>query len=194
MLNRRILAAAIATLGLAGGALAQSQDDVRQEDRRADRREDRRVDEKDNELEVRLAVPRKADGAIDLAKLEAQIRAALGGDVRETHLRIRERRLSAEERMQLADLARKIGADLDLDRVRIRQDGDRFRIDLKEEREHRADRREDMGRHGRHGHDRVARVDRPERHDRAERPERAERAERPERAGRPDRPDHSGRH
>jgi hypothetical protein len=192
MLKRQMLAAAIAALGLAGGALAQTaaDNDVRQEDRRADRQEDRQADrqqepremelenenQNQNARDARFAVPRKADGTIDLQALDAEIRAALAGGARD--VRIRDRDLTAMERQQLADLARQIGTDLNLDRVRVRQDGGRLRIDLRPERTARAERPERQ--------QRVERVDRPERAERAERPERVERVERverPERSG-----------
>src|SRR5690349_11237865 len=110
MLNRRILAAAIASLGLAGSAYAQTTEvprEDRMEDRQADRQQDRREMEVENEnenaREPRLAVPRKADGTVDLQALDAQIRAALAGGARD--VRVQGRDLTAQERQQLADLA-----------------------------------------------------------------------------------------
>src|SRR5919198_2082506 len=98
-MNKRIIAALIATLGIASPLAARAQsDDVRREDRCEDRREDRR--------EMRLEVPRDAAGAIDLDKLAAEIRQLFDQGVRE--VRIREEGLSAQERAQLADLARQL--------------------------------------------------------------------------------------
>ena len=196
MLSKRTLAFAVAALGLAvaGSARAQVPDvrqEDRQEDRRADRQEDRRADrQEDRQLDGRdVAIPRNGDGSIDLAKLEADIRARLARDARD--VRIRSRDLSAQDRQRLAELAQRLGADLNLDRVRVRQDGERIRIDLREAREGRAERREDrIARAERAGH----RAERPERAERAERPERAERAERLERAERVERPERSGHH
>jgi hypothetical protein len=186
MPSKRFIASAVATIGLFAPltlpirAIAQSPD-VRQEDRREDRHEDQRD-------EIRLNVPRDAAGAIDLQKLVAEIRALFNQDVRE--VRIRERGLTAQERQQIAQAVQQLAGQLNLERVRLRQDDDRLRVELRAEREVRADRREDRP-------ERVARVERnerverPERAERAERPERVERAERPERV---ERPDHSGRH
>jgi hypothetical protein len=193
MLRKTTLAIAVATLGVAFAGAARAQvPDVRQEDRQldrqedrqADRREDRREDrqedrredrQEDRREEARFSVPRKADGTIDLPALDAEIRAALAGGARD--VRIRERDLSAQDRQALADLAQRIGADLKLERVRVRQDRDRVRIELRPERVAR-----------------MQKVDRPDRAERAERAERPERAERAERAERVERPDRSGRH
>lgn len=191
MPNRLALAVALASLGLAGAAYAQTADlprEDRMEDRQADRQQDRREMEVENEMEnenaheVRLAVPRKADGTIDLQALDSEIRAALAGGARD--VRIRDRDLTAADRQQLADLAQRIGADLNLARVRVRQDDGQLRIDLRPQRTARAERPERIENAQRQ--QRVERVDRPERAERAERPERVERAERverPERSG-----------
>src|SRR5262249_18309491 len=131
--------------------------------------------------EVRLDVPRNADGTIDTTKLTDEIRQLFQQGARE--VRIREANLSAQERDQLAQLARQLGADLGVERLRVREEGDRLRIELRAAREDRAERREDRAERR---EDRVEReaqrekVERPERNERAERPERAERAERPE--------------
>src|SRR5919198_1528073 len=167
-MNKRIIAALIATLGIASPLAARAQsDDVRREDRREDRREEGREDRR----EMRLDVPRNAAGAIDLDKLAAEIRQLFDQGVRE--VRIREEGLSAQERAQLSDLARQLAAQLGVERLRVRDEGNRLRIDLRNER-----------------------VERPEREERAERPERNERVERPERAERmerPERPERQGR-
>src|SRR5919197_171863 len=164
-MNKRIIASLIATLGIASPLAARAQsDDVRREDRREYRREDRREDLR----EMRLEVPRNAARAIDLDKLAAEIRQLFDQGVRE--VRIREEGLTAQERAQLADLARQLAAQLGVERLRVREEGNRLRIDLRNEREAREERAE-----------------RPERSERVERPERAERMERPER------PERSGR-
>lgn len=163
MPNRRILAAALASLGLAGTAHAQTSGLPRDE-----RMEVENENENEVAREARLAVPRKADGAIDLQALDSEIRAALAGGARD--VRVRDRELTAAERQQLADLAQTIGADLNLARVRVREDDARLRIDLRPQRTVRAER--------------VEKPERPERMERAERPERIERVERPERSDR----------
>ena len=194
-MKKRIIAALIATLGIASPLAARAQsDDVRREDRREDRRE------------MRLEVPRDAAGAIDLDKLAAEIRQLFDQGVRE--VRIREEGLSAQERAQLADLARQLAAQLGVERLRVRDEGNRLRIDLRNEREareeredrreaRREDRREDRADRR---EDRVERreerreqIQRPERNERAERPERNERVERPERAERMERPERAER-
>jgi hypothetical protein len=199
MPSKRFIASAVASIGLFAPltqpirALAQSPD-VRQEDTREDRREDRREDQRE---ELQINVPRTAAGAIDAQKLVAEIRAFFDHGVRE--VRIRERGLTAQERTQIAQLVQQVAADFRLERVRLRQDDDRLRVELRAEREVHADRREDRREERREDRverrenrpERLARVERPERAERAERPERAERAERPERV---ERPDHSGRH
>ena len=192
MWNRRIIAAALAALGMATTAYGQSAD-LRQEDRRADRQEDRQQDRQEdrqadrqqdrrqNGREVRLDLPRAADGTIDTAALTTQVRDAFQNGARD--VRIREKDLTAQERQQLADFARTLGTQVGADRIRVRDDGIRIRADR------RADRPE-----------RTARAERPERAERverAERPERAERVERPERverAERVERPERSGHH
>lgn len=82
-----LVAAALAAL--AGIAAAQ---DVRQEDRRldrqADRREDRRVDAAQApEAEVRLALPRNADGTVNEPALTAEIRSRLAAGATELQFR-----------------------------------------------------------------------------------------------------------
>jgi hypothetical protein len=191
MPSKSLIAIAVAALGIALAGAARAQvPDVRQEDRQLDRQEDRQLDrQEDRQLDrqedrreerredARLSVPRKADGTVDLQALDADIRAALAGGARE--VRIRERDLSAQDRQAIADLAQRIGGDLKLDRVRVRQDGGRLRIELRPERMARTERQK---------------MERPEHAERAERPERAERAERAERVERVERPDRSGRH
>jgi hypothetical protein len=203
-MNRRIIAALVASIGISGpliqGVRAQS-NPVHREDREGERDE------------VRLDVPRQANGAIDLDKLAAEIRQAFRNGAEE--VRVRERGLSAQERRQLADLARQLAAQLGAARVIVRNDDDRLRIELRDKREARDDRREDRREdradrredrredrldrredrvERRDRPDRMARAERVERVERVERAERPERPERAERAERPDRPDRSGRH
>src|SRR5262245_26345559 len=65
--------------------------DVRQEDRRADRREDRQADRRqdriDNPAEVRVPLPRGADGTIDIPALLASIEAKVNAGAREIQVR-----------------------------------------------------------------------------------------------------------
>jgi len=198
MLKQRLIAAVIAALG-AGVAYAQTtpMPDVRreermedrrldrQEDRQADRQQDRRMEveneaqEERNEHNARLAVPRTTAGAIDLNALSTQITDLLKGGARD--IRINERGLTAAERQQIDALAQQL--TMGLDNVRIRQNDNRLRIDVRHDRGVRGERQAMAQRQ-----DRVQRMERPER------VERAERAERPERVERPDRPDRSGRH
>src|SRR5687767_6202399 len=74
--------------------------DVRQEDRRADRREDRRDDRQadrrnDGAKDVRVALPRNADGTIDFAALLASIDARV--DVGARQIQIRRDSLTQDE-------------------------------------------------------------------------------------------------
>jgi hypothetical protein len=214
MPNKRIVAAAIAAIGLTVPLIqwvrAATFPDVRQEDRREDGREDRRKDQREDQRdEARLDVPRTAAGAIDLQRLVAEIRALFDRGVRE--VRIREERLTAQERQQVAQTVQQFAGQLNLERVRVRQDDDRLRIELRNEREQRAerredrredfrreDRREDRAERRENRPERVARVERneraerPERHERVERVERVERPERGERAERVERPERGG--
>src|SRR5262249_41301409 len=115
MWNKRLIAAAIAAVGVAGplaSAVRAQSDDMRREARQ----------------EVRLDVPRNADGTIDTTKLTDEIRQLFQQGARE--VRIREANLSAQERDQLAQLARQLGADLGVERLRVREEGDRLRIEL----------------------------------------------------------------
>src|SRR5207248_9029762 len=127
---------------------------------------------------------RKADGTIDIGKVAAQIRTLFQQGVRD--VRIREQGLSAQDMQRLADLAQQLGAQLGLERVRVREDGNRLRIDLRanrEAREERLEQRRELAREDRREdraerrEDRRERMERPQREQRAERPERNERAE-----------------
>jgi ribonuclease E len=191
-----------------------AQTDVRQEDRRADRQEDRRADRQEDRRadrqedrradrrEVNVEIPRKADGTIDTQALTARIQTLAANGVRD--IRIRENGLTRPEEREVAALAQQLAARLGFERVRLREDGDRLRIELRDRNDmarndERFDRREDRA-------ERQAKVERPERAEKAERPERQEKVERPERqekverperaerAERVERPEHSGRH
>ena len=180
MLKQRLIVAVIAALG-AGIAYAQTtpMPDVRREDRMEDRMEaQQEAQEERNEHNARLNVPRTAAGAIDLNALSAQITDLLKGGARD--VRINERGLTAAERQQIDALAKQL--TMGLDNVRIRQNDNRLRIDVRNDRGHRGERQE------------MAQQDRVQRMERVERAERAERPERVERVERPDRPDRSGRH
>jgi transcription termination factor Rho len=176
MWKHRTLAAAIASLALCGcaSAMAAVRDDVDRIDARRDRDDGRA-------REARLSVPRTAAGAIDVPKLIVEIRAALTRGARD--IRFRDTRLTADEAKTLAELAARFG----FERVRIREQGHRVRVDFhdaeRDDRQH-AELRRDLRDDAR----------RPERVERVERRETAERGERPERHERADRADRSGRH
>jgi hypothetical protein len=83
-------AATVAALALSGlAALTQSglasAQDVRREDRQADRQADRRVDA--NEVEVKLAVPRNADGTVNQTALLNDVRAQFAAGTTEIQFR-----------------------------------------------------------------------------------------------------------
>jgi hypothetical protein len=128
-------AAVVAALALTGVAAAQ---DVRQEDRRADRQEDRGVEPNDvrredrqaerraeaNEVEVKLAVPRNADGTINETQLVNDIRARLAAGATEIQVRgltARDARaLLASNQNLLVDLAKLLPNDGVERQVRLR--------------------------------------------------------------------------
>ena len=155
-----------------------------------------------------IDLPRNAAGALDLDRLLAEIRALFQQGVRD--VRIGEEGLTAQERQQLAKFAANLGGQLNLERVRVRDENNRLRIDLHNEREarnereerrdaRREDRREDRAERREDRRENLQRPERNERAERNERPEhaerneRAERVERPERAERAERPERSGR-
>jgi hypothetical protein len=210
MWKKRIISAAVASLALGSTAAVIAQGDVRQEDRRADRQEDRRADRR----EVNVEIPRKADGTIDTQALTTRIQTLAANGVRD--IRIRENGLTRPEERQVAALAQQLAARLGFERVRLREDGDRLRIELRDRndmarnderfdrREDRAERREDrredrIDRREDRREDRVERAgredhaDRPERQAKVERPERAEKAERQEKVERPERAERAER-
>src|SRR5262245_29235678 len=81
-----------AALSLSGLAAAQTPD-VRQEDRQADRREDRQADRQQdrrveaNEVEVKLALPRNADGTVNQTALLNDVRAQVAAGTTEIQFR-----------------------------------------------------------------------------------------------------------
>ena len=79
-------AAIVAALAVTGTASAQ---DVRQEDRREDRQADRQADRRAeaNEVEVKLAVPRNADGTINETQLVNDVKARLAAGATEIQVR-----------------------------------------------------------------------------------------------------------
>ena len=89
-------AAIVAALAVTGTASAQ---DVRQEDRREDRQADRQADRRAeaNEVEVKLAVPRNADGTINETQLVNDVKARLAAGATE----IRVRGLTAQDAQAL---------------------------------------------------------------------------------------------
>jgi hypothetical protein len=133
-------AAVVAALALTGLAWAQ---DVRQEDRRADRqadrreaepqdvrREDRQEDRQQdrraeaNEVEVKLAVPRNADGTINETQLVNDIKARLAAGATEIQVRgltaQDAKALIASNQNLLADLAKLLPNDGVERQVRLR--------------------------------------------------------------------------
>jgi len=137
MLIRPSIAAVITALGALTGVtawatgaderiqLAQAAD-VRQEDRRADRQEDRRADRRmdaaDERAEVRVPLPRNADGTIDIPALLNSISARVDAGARE--IQIRNDSLTQEEARALVlavnanqNLLARIGASLPNDGV-----------------------------------------------------------------------------
>jgi len=112
-------AAVVAALAVTGAAWAQ---DVRQEDRREDRQADRRVEPNDvrredrqadrraeaNEVEVKLAVPRNADGTINETQLANDIKARLAAGATE----IQVRGLTAQDAKALIDSSHNLLVDL----------------------------------------------------------------------------------
>jgi hypothetical protein len=81
-------AATVAALAFGGLAAAQTTDvrrEDRQADRQADRQEDRRVDA--NEVEVKLALPRNADGTVNTTALLNDVRAQFAAGTTEIQFR-----------------------------------------------------------------------------------------------------------
>jgi hypothetical protein len=80
--------------------------DVRREDRRADRQEDRRAEA--NEVEVKLAIPRNADGTINQTALANDIKAQVAAGATE----IQFRGLTAQDAQALIDRNKNVLGDL----------------------------------------------------------------------------------
>ena len=112
-------AAIVAALAAAGTASAQ---DVRQEDRREDRQADRRAEA--NEVEVKLAVPRNADGTINETQLVNDVKARLAAGATEIQVRgltaQDAKALLASNQNLLADLAKLLPKDGIERQVRLR--------------------------------------------------------------------------
>lgn len=114
MLIRTTLAAAVLA-ALAGIAAAQDA-----------RREDRRQDPPQREVEVELPLPRNADGTLNRAALEREVRARVAGGATEIQFRDRglteaeARQLLLADRSLLADLARLLPDDGVERQVRLR--------------------------------------------------------------------------
>lgn len=139
MRTKSVLKAAIvAALAMSGAAAAQ---DVRQEDRRADRQADRLMEPNDvrredrqaerqveakeaNEVEVKLAVPRNADGTINETQLVNDIKARLAAGATEIQVRgltaQDAKALLASNQNLLADLAKLLPNDGIERQVRLR--------------------------------------------------------------------------
>jgi len=112
-------AAIVAALAVTGTASAQ---DVRQEDRREDRQADRRAEA--NEVEVKLAVPRNADGTINETQLVNDVKARLAAGATEIQVRgltaQDAKALLASNQNLLADLAKLLPKDGIERQVRLR--------------------------------------------------------------------------
>jgi hypothetical protein len=120
MWKTRTITVAVASIAITGVATAFAAD--RHDGDRFDRHE-----ANEQARDVRLDLPRTAAGAVDTDKLGAQIRALLGEGVRE--IRIRDTVMSAADVQAL----RRIAARFDFERVRIREDGNRLRVELRNE-------------------------------------------------------------
>ena len=112
-------AAIVAALAVTGTASAQ---DLRQEDRREDRQADRRAEA--NEVEVKLAVPRNADGTINETQLVNDVKARLAAGATEIQVRgltaQDAKALLASNQNLLADLAKLLPKDGIERQVRLR--------------------------------------------------------------------------
>jgi hypothetical protein len=116
-LLRAAVVAALAVTGIASAQDVRQEDrradrreaepqDVRREDRQADRQEDRRAEA--NEVEVKLAVPRNADGTVNETQLVNDIKARLAAGATE----IQVRGLTAQDAKALIDSNHNLLVDL----------------------------------------------------------------------------------
>jgi hypothetical protein len=96
----------IAPIALALLATAAAAQDVRQEDRREDRQADRRAEA--NEVEVKLAIPRNAEGTINQTALANDIKAQVAAGATE----IQFRGLTAQDALALIDRSKNVLGDL----------------------------------------------------------------------------------
>lgn len=122
MWKTRSIAATIASLAIGGVATGLAAAHAETYDGYAPR-----DDAKERLREVRLMLPRTATGAVDAEKLAAEIRAALAAGARD--IRIRDTALSAADLRAL----RRVVARFDFERVRIREDDNRVRVELRNE-------------------------------------------------------------
>lgn len=100
-MRRKLLhAATAAALALSGVAAAQTPD-VRREDRQADRQQDRQADRRvdANEVEVKLVLPRNADGTVNQTALLNDVRTQFAAGTTE----IQFRGATAQDAKQLLD-------------------------------------------------------------------------------------------
>jgi hypothetical protein len=188
MRKTRIISAAVASLAIGSVAAGLSA--------RADTfgRDHERDEVRQQAREVRLDLPRNAAGAIDVDRLAAEIRAALDAGARD--IRLRGTVMSAADVQAL----RQVAARFDFERVRIREENNRVRVDLRRDDRDEFRRRIEVRRNDGDRNevrkrieirdrddDRDRREIRVERRDDADRPERIEkvaRVERPEKAER----------
>lgn len=96
----------LAPIALALLATAAAAQNVRQEDRQADHQADRRVEA--NEVEVKLALPRNADGTINQTALANDIKAQVAAGATE----IQFRGLTAQDAQALIDRSKNVLGDL----------------------------------------------------------------------------------
>jgi hypothetical protein len=196
MWKTRTISAAVASLAIgsvAAGLTARAETLDRDHGR----------DEVKQVREARLDLPRNAAGAIDVDRLAAEIRAALAAGARD--IRIRDTVTSAADLQAL----RQAIAKFDFERVRIREEGNRIRVDLRDDDREEFRRRIEVRRNDDDRNEVRKRVeirdrdddrdrreirverrddaDRPERIEKVARVEKAERVERPEKAERPER-------
>jgi hypothetical protein len=100
-MRKKLLHAATAAALALGGLAAAQTPDVRQEDRQADRQQDRQADRRvdANEVEVKLALPRNADGTVNQTALLNDVRTQFAAGTTE----IQFRGATAQDAKQLLD-------------------------------------------------------------------------------------------